>query len=77
MKDSMIPIVWRVTVPDSEVHGANMGPIWGQQDPDGIHVGPINFAIWCTDTVWPPAVANAMTFGTSSFCCNKQLLPFS
>ena len=21
--------------PDSKVHGANMGPIWGQQDPDG------------------------------------------
>ena len=27
-------------VPDSKVHGANMGPIWGQQDPDGPHVGP-------------------------------------
>ena len=23
-----------------------MGPIWGQQDPDGPHVGPMNFAIW-------------------------------
>ena len=28
------------------VNGANMGPIWGQQDPDGPHVGPTNFAIW-------------------------------
>ena len=26
--------------PDSKVHGANMGPIWGP------HVGPMNFAIW-------------------------------
>ena len=26
--------------PDSKVHGANMGPIWGQQDPGGPHVGP-------------------------------------
>ena len=37
---------------DSKVHGANMGPIWGQQDPDGHHVGPVNFAIWdasCND----------------------------
>ena len=32
--------------PDSKVHGANMGPIWGWQDPGGPHVGPINFGIW-------------------------------
>ena len=32
--------------PDSGVHGANMGPIWGRQDPGGPHVGPMNFAIW-------------------------------
>ena len=35
--------------PDSNVHGANMGPIWGRQDPDGPHVGPMNFAIWVVD----------------------------
>ena len=35
----------RVT-PDSKIHGANVGPIWGRQDPGGPHVGPINFAIW-------------------------------
>ena len=33
-------------VPDSKVHGARMGPIWGRQDPGGHHVGPMNFAIW-------------------------------
>ena len=32
--------------PDSKVHGAIMGPIWGQQDPGGPHVGPMNFVIW-------------------------------
>ena len=32
--------------PDSKVHGANTGPIWGRQDPGGPHVGPMNFAIW-------------------------------
>ena len=32
--------------PDSKVRGANMGPIWGRQDPGGPHVGPMNFAIW-------------------------------
>ena len=36
----------RNTYPDSKVHGANMGPIWGRQDPVGPHVGPMNFAIW-------------------------------
>ena len=34
------------TISDSKVHVANMGPIWGQQDPDGPHVRPMNFAIW-------------------------------
>ena len=33
-------------LPDSKVNGANMGPIWGRQDPGGPHVGPMNFAIW-------------------------------
>ena len=32
--------------PDSKVPGANVGPIWGRQDPGGPHVGPMNFAIW-------------------------------
>ena len=32
--------------PDSKVHEANMGPIWGRQDPGGPHVGPMNFVIW-------------------------------
>ena len=35
---------------DSKVPGANMGPIWGRQDPGGPHVGPMNFAIWGTIT---------------------------
>ena len=37
--------------PDSKVHGASMGPIWGRQDPDGTHVGPVNFAIWVVTEV--------------------------
>ena len=31
--------------PDSKVHGADMGPTWGQQDPGGPHVGPL-YLIW-------------------------------
>ena len=33
-------------LPDSKVHGANMGPIWGRQDPGGPHVGPMNLGVW-------------------------------
>ena len=33
-------------VPDSKVHGDNMGPNWGRQDPGGPHVAPLNLAIW-------------------------------
>ena len=32
--------------PDSQVHGVNMGPIWGREDPGGAHVDPMNLAIW-------------------------------
>ena len=42
----MMPIQHQAIVPDSKVHGANMGPIWSWQDPGGPHVGLINFAIW-------------------------------
>ena len=40
-----------VTYPDSKVHGANMGPIWGRQDPGGPHVGPMNLVILVTDSI--------------------------
>ena len=40
-------VFWFVhNIPDSKVHRANMGPIWGRQDPGGTHVGPMNVAIW-------------------------------
>ena len=31
--------------PDSKVHGANMGPIWGRQEPGEPFFGPMNLAI--------------------------------
>ena len=50
-----VSIVFRIgsfNDPDSKAYGANMGPIWGRQDPDGPHVGPMNFAIWgCTHVI--------------------------
>ena len=33
------------TIPDSKVHGANMGSICGRQDPGGPHVDPMNHSI--------------------------------
>ena len=38
--------LWYIAIPDSKVHGANMGPTWGRQDPGGLHVGHTNRAIW-------------------------------
>ena len=31
----------------SKVHGANMGPTWGRQDPGGLHVGLMNLWVIC------------------------------
>ena len=39
-------LMYLLELPDSKVHGANMGPIWDRQDPGGPNVGPMNFAIW-------------------------------
>ena len=39
--------VWLNRVfPDSKVHGANMGPSWGRQDPGGPHDGHMNLTNW-------------------------------
>ena len=38
--------IYRKVGPDSNVHGANMGPTWGWQTPGGPHVDRMNFAIW-------------------------------
>ena len=37
---------WLGVNPDSKVHGANIGPIWGRQDPGGPQMGHVNLAIW-------------------------------
>ena len=42
----LLPQCQRSNTPDIKVHGANMGPIWGRQDPGGPLVGPMNFVIW-------------------------------
>ena len=39
-------IIFQMGYSDSNIHVANMGPIWDRQGPDGPDVSPINFAIW-------------------------------
>ena len=57
--------VW-MRSPDSKVHGANMGPIWGRQHSGGPHVGPMNFAIWVTHHT-PLWKSNRNFFSTQIF----------
>ena len=56
-------IVTEPVSPDNKVHGANMGPIWGRQDPGGPHVDPMNFVIWVVTTD-PDVVINFRHFST-------------
>ena len=39
------PCSWFEPIPDSKVHGANMGPTWVLSAPGGPHVGLMNLAI--------------------------------
>ena len=38
-------------LPDGKVHGANVRPIWGRQDPGGPHVGPMSLTIWAEELI--------------------------
>ena len=46
MNEVNVTLLSHYTCPDNKAHGANMGPIWGRQDPVGSHVGPMNLTIW-------------------------------
>ena len=65
-------------VPDSNVHGAIVGPIWVLSVPDGPHVGPMNLAIrgphkfaFCLRIT---AKRRAYALGTASSCLSRNLL---
>ena len=52
-RSSPVAIWYRSMLPDSKVQGANMGRIWGRQDQDGPHIGPMNFTVWkVTHALW-------------------------
>ena len=74
-------LLGRYDIPDSKVHGANMGPTWVLSAPDGPHVGPMNLAIrdgliW-KYYIWPHIGINIGTcyFGTkfwTKFSVNRS-----
>ena len=49
-----VNVLFKVTCPDSKIHGANVRPTWGRQEPGGTHVGHTTLAIW--DTLNHPAL---------------------
>ena len=59
--------------PDMKVHGANMGPIWGRQDPGGPHVGPTNFAICQWVEAW---LEKFIIFNTTPMDYNYKFYDF-
>ena len=59
---ALIAVYALLSIPDSKVHGANMGPIWGRQDSDGPHVGPMNLVIWDV-TLTVPLVIHDFEYG--------------
>ena len=65
--------------PDSKVHGANMGPIWGWQDPDGPHVGPMKFAIWVVMGNFPMYLAGlySLMYICIPMICHRICLSFA
>ena len=61
-------------LPDSKVHGANMGPIWVLSAPDGPHVGPMNLSIWaitCTRSLINTVLIRVQLFISCSLASNK------
>ena len=63
-------------IPNSKVLGANMGPIWGWQDPGGPHVGPMKFAISQTrvfNWFWHCPFKTLVTLDIWYCCWNQHL----
>ena len=50
---TILAIPFSESLPDSKIHGANVGPTWGHQDPGGPHVGHTNLAIWAYTDSFP------------------------
>ena len=81
IKRTYFPHYWLVTAgppknPDSKVHGANIEPTWGRQNPGGPHVGPINFAIWESSGEVIAMAKKFMPSPSTSLCKFDQPIEF-
>ena len=70
--DDVINLVDLWKVPDSKVHGANMGPTWGRKAPGGPYVGDMNFAIWGDNKL---ASTDALFWITRQHCSIRCMIP--
>ena len=59
--------------PDSRVHGAKMGPTWGLSAPEGLHIGPMDLAIWVSTNC--TCIMHEMYCGTSDLksCLDSEV----
>ena len=71
---SKIDLNINLPYPDSKVYGANMGPTWGWQDPDGPHVGHANLAIWVAILT---ILANLISFSSFIDICLATVFHYS
>ena len=64
-------VVYLKGYPDSKVYGANMGPIWGRQDPGGPHVGSMNLVIcpWAHQQISYDTINDGPSSGTCVPTC--------
>ena len=49
----------KICFPDSNIHGANMGPTWVLSAPSGPHVSPINLVIRVDMALWQAAMPSS------------------
>ena len=63
------------TVPDSKVHGANLGHTWDWQDPGGPHVGHVNFAIWDILSIGHNEMEVNPFYGSTPLVIDREIEP--
>ena len=60
--------------PDSKVHGANMGPIWGRQDPGGPHEPCYLSSSQNIRETTPMESHKIVSFYNNMICCTDRLI---
>ena len=69
--------------PDNKIHGANMEPTWGRQDPGGPHVGHVKLVIWEHNSIFNATESTYMLglicfiYGTTIVLTNLNLGGFN